>query len=362
MSHHSVADDNDEIKSKVQQKQTGWFSWATNWKWKPTSNEQLKTCENQLFSYVKCKMSKMFVEIKQGVKIWTVVSNEATEDKTLEPLVLVHGFGGGVGLWVLNYEALASKRKVYAFDLLGFGQSSRPKFSTDPDGAEKEFVVSIEEWRRKMGIDKMVLLGHSFGGYLSACYALEHPQNVKNLILADPWGFPERDPEKQRKLPIWVKGLVTLLRPFNPLALVRASGPWGPSLVKKVRSDFNERFKVLDEENEVPILDYIYHCNADYPSGETAFKLLSDNLGYAHRPMLKRIHALDASVPVNFIYGARSWMDHASGRVAQSILQKNQVEVYSVKGAGHHVYADRPELFHQIIDSILDNSPAKESD
>ena len=33
-----------------QQKQTGWFSWATNWKWKPTSNEQLKTCENQLFS------------------------------------------------------------------------------------------------------------------------------------------------------------------------------------------------------------------------------------------------------------------------------------------------------------------------
>jgi len=184
---------------------------------------------------------------------------------------------------------------------------------------------------------------------------------VKNLILADPWGFPERDPDRARKLPLWVKGVITVMRPFNPLALVRATGPFGPYLVKKVRTDFKHRFEVLDEDNEIPILDYIYHCNAAYPSGETAFKLLSDNLGYAYRPMLKRIHELPDSVPVNFIYGARSWMDQSSGRSAQSILSNNDVEVYSVKGAGHHVYADRPKLFHQIVDSILDNSPVEDS-
>ena len=77
---------------------------------------------------------------------------------------------------VLNYATLTQQRQLYAFDVLGFGQSSRPEFSSKPEEAEEEFVKSIEAWREELKIDKMILLGHSFGGYLSSCYALKYPE------------------------------------------------------------------------------------------------------------------------------------------------------------------------------------------
>ena len=57
----------------------------------------------------------------------------------------------------------------------GFARSSRPRFSGKHEEAEQQFVVALEEWRKKVGLERMCLLGHSFGGYLAASYALKHP-------------------------------------------------------------------------------------------------------------------------------------------------------------------------------------------
>lgn len=100
------------------------------------------------------------------------------------PLVLLHGFGGGVALWALNLDSLSSGGPVYALDLLGFGRSSRPQFSTDPREAEDQFVVTLEEWREKVGLEEMVLLGHNLGGYLSAAYALKYPHRFFGLCVS----------------------------------------------------------------------------------------------------------------------------------------------------------------------------------
>ena len=151
------------------------------------------------------------------------------KQKTKAPLVLVHGMGGGVGLWAQNLDALAAKRPVYAFDLLGFGKSSRPNFSSSALLVEMEFIESIEEWRKEMKLDKMVLLGHSLGAYLVSAYALKYPTRIQHLFLVDPWGFPERPSESARssRIPIWARAIATVLSPFNPLAVVRVAGPWG---------------------------------------------------------------------------------------------------------------------------------------
>lgn len=168
---------------------------------------------------------------------------------------MVHGFAGGVALWAQNLDILAKDRTVYAFDLLGkwmhhsclarflaeslrkhsnvlfagFARSSRPKFSRDVTLAETEWVRSIEEWRREMRLDKMILLGHSLGGYLASAYALEHPDRVRHLILVEPWGFIPKPPanERQYAVPMWVRTLAHIASLFNPLTTLRAAGPWG---------------------------------------------------------------------------------------------------------------------------------------
>lgn len=89
---------------------------------------------------------------------------------------MVHGFGGGVGLWVRNLDALSRTCTVYAFDLLGFGRSSRPAFPNDATLSEEQFVNSIEQWRQSLGLERMILLGHSLGGYLATSYSIQYPE------------------------------------------------------------------------------------------------------------------------------------------------------------------------------------------
>jgi pimeloyl-ACP methyl ester carboxylesterase len=158
-------------------------------------------------------------------RLWTVSLNTEKSERT--PIVLVHGMGGGVGLWVQNMDELAKNRPLHAFDLLGFGRSSRPNFSKNAHTVETEFVDSIEEWRQEMNLDKFILVGHSLGAFLASSYSIKHPERVKHLVLVDPWGFQEKMANRASTLPSWIRVILKLAQPFNPLAGLRAAGPLG---------------------------------------------------------------------------------------------------------------------------------------
>lgn len=89
----------------------------------------------------------------------------------------------------MNLEAISADRPLYAIDLLGFGRSDRPDFATEAETVEQQFVYSVEKWRLAMNINCMILLGHSFGGFIATSYAMKYPYRIEHLILADPWGF-----------------------------------------------------------------------------------------------------------------------------------------------------------------------------
>lgn len=325
---------------------SSWF------RWRPTSIMQLSAIEHKIFQCIRSKLESMFVPIRSNeCQIRTIIVNR---NHPRIPLVMVHGMGGGVGLWTLNIDSLATKRTVYAFDLLGFGRSSRPSFSSDAMDAENQFIDAIEEWRQQMKLDKFILLGHSLGSYLATSYAIRHPDRVHHLIAVEPWGFPEKPVQatNQPKLSYWARAVITMARPFNPLAVIRAAGPWGPGLVKKFRPDLKQRFSPLFDDDT--ILNYIYHCNAQTPSGESAFRTMSIPFGWAKYPMILRITDLDKSIPITLVYGSRSWIDSSTGQNVKYLRPDSYVDVQVIQGAGHHVFADRCEEFNSLINEVCD--------
>lgn len=127
-------------------------------------------------------------------------SVERLDEVTDQNLVMLHGYGAGLGFFYRNFEGLSRVKgwKVYALDLLGMGRSSRPPFrlqAKDRQGsiteAEDWFIDALEEWRVQRKIDRFTLLGHSLGGYMAVAYALKYPGHLNKLILASPVGIPE---------------------------------------------------------------------------------------------------------------------------------------------------------------------------
>ncbi|XP_029920433.1 1-acylglycerol-3-phosphate O-acyltransferase ABHD5 [Myripristis murdjan] len=337
-------------------------SWILSWlpSWCPTSLSQLKDAEEKMLKCVKCPFSRQHVRISSGNYLWTLAfpTQPQPQGRPRPPLVLLHGFGGGVALWAQNLDSLSSGRLVYAVDLLGFGRSSRPQFSTDPEGAEEQFLAALEEWREKVGLEEMLLLGHNLGGYLSAAYTLKYPHRVKHLLLVEPWGFPARPENPNHStIPVWIRAMGAFMSPFNPLAGLRLAGPLGPMLVQMIRSDFKQKYSSVFDDNTVS--DYIYHLNAQTPSGETAFKNMTIPYGWAKRPMLERIGQIRADIPISFIYGSRSSIDSDSGYAIKKT--RPDVEITVIRGAGHYVFADQPDDFNQAILRILAKTQTQKS-
>ncbi|CAG9127358.1 unnamed protein product [Plutella xylostella] len=325
---------------------------------------------------LKTAYKRFYVDIGSVVgesdKIWTISLNEESP-KT--PLVMLHGMGAGVALWCPNLDAFAATRPVYAIDLLGFGRSSRPKFSSDAAKVEAQWVDSVEEWRRELNLPQFVLLGHSLGGYIATAYAIKYPDRVRHLILADPWGFPEKPANvyEKHQVPLWVKAVATAVQPLNPLWALRAAGPAGRWLVSKTRPDLSRKFTPYVPDAETVIPEYIHQCNSQTPSGESAFHALMHGFGWAKNPMVKRVNEISPSLPVTVLYGSRSWVDNCTGQINPSLPvtvlygsrswvdnctgqvlaetrpkgAKTYVQV--INGAGHHVYLDKADLFNKYV-------------
>ncbi|PSN70866.1 alpha/beta hydrolase [Corynespora cassiicola Philippines] len=297
------------------------------------------------------RWNSQMVELSGKGRALNEFSVERIGEEVEDTLVMLHGYGAGLGFFYRNFEALSRAEgwKVYALDLLGMGRSSRPAFrihAKDKEAkiieAENWFIDALEEWRIKRGLERFTLLGHSLGGYLATAYALKYPGRLNKLILASPVGIPEDPyavnedlPEPQdstmaneftqdaaetangtkastadnnnflnqrkkgeeaseknqpprRRLPGWISFLWEA-NMISPFSLIRWSGPLGPRLVSGWTS---RRFSHLPEEEAQALHDYSYSLFRQRGSSEYALAYILAPGAFARNPLIRRIQGV----------------------------------------------------------------------
>jgi len=279
------------------------------------------------------------------------------------PLVCCHGFGTGVGQFATVLPAIRRSWRgpVLALDWFGCGASSRPRWSLGfhkkdrPEeleayvrSVELFFIKPLEDWRVAMGFESMVLLGHSIGGYLATCYALEYPERVERLILVSPVGIPRRpvDGNAMMRQVSW-KWKVFLRLWDDGWSPFTAAKIFGRVLMKWYVS---RRYQEASWTPKELLTEYLYTnwTHAANSGGGYSQNTLLQVGAWARCPLIDRVRELKVS-NVSFIYGSRDWVDYASAAAVAETLPRVNVEMLIVADGGHNMMVDNPIGFAEAV-------------
>ena len=96
-----------------------------------------------------------------------------------EALLLIHGMAGSSATWRAVTPQLAKNFRVVAPDLLGHGESAKPR----GDYSLGAFAVWLRDFLDELGIGQATVVGHSLGGGVAMQFLYQHPDYCKRLVL-----------------------------------------------------------------------------------------------------------------------------------------------------------------------------------
>jgi cardiolipin-specific phospholipase len=313
----------------------------------------------------------------------SVSGTELDPSKHDTPLVILHGYMNGALYFYRNLVGLSNHfDTVYSLDTLGCGLSSRgpagllSSLSSKVDNrsledtTEEFFVEALEAWREANGISKMVLAGHSMGGYISVAYSEKYPERVEQLILLSPAGVTR---ENQDEIDDMLNQLSWTQRAaLNSVRYLYSAGVTPASFSRKlptsksrsmVVSYVDRRLPVVKDPDEQQALAEYLHIMAMIPGfGEDMLNRFLTSSAHGVKPTVDRIPLLQVA-KVSFLYGDRDWMDIQGGIDAYeqaSTFGKNgpSIQVYQLQEAGHLLMLDNWRGFHAGVVAMVSGRSA----
>lgn len=251
------------------------------------------------------------------------------------PVIVLHGGpGADHGYLLPGFDTLALGRELVYYDQRGGGRSP---VARDVPVGWREHVADLEALRQLWALDRLIILGYSWGGLLAQLYATEHPDRLERLALVCP-------------APSWRAARDEFERRFAERSLA-------PELVAQRlalrESGLRERDPRAYERRlfELAVVPYFY--DPARASDLTPFRVVGRTQqevwrslnDYDLRPALRRLR-----LPALVLHGEDDPIPIEASRETAALLG---AEFHALDRCGHCPHVERLEDFRRLLDAFL---------
>src|SRR5450759_4946845 len=252
-------------------------------------------------------------------------------------LLFIHGLTGSHRNWAHLVDALNQDHRLLAPDLVGHGASAKPL----GDYSLGAHAATLRDLLDLLDIDRVTLVGHSFGGGIAMQFCYLFPERVERLVLVDSGGLG-RDvspllraatlPGAQWVLPLiassWVRGRV------EAAGRIFTRGGWRAS--PEVTEVWRGFTSLADADTRRAFLATTR--GVIDPGGQTV-------TAHDHLPMT-------IEIPTLIVWGTRDRMIPAwHATTAHQAIAGSRVVLF--EGAGHFPHLDEPARFVQVLGDFI---------
>ncbi len=238
-----------------------------------------------------------------------------TGNKQGAPTILLHGAGLSAAEWFPTYNALGKTLHVYGLDMPGDAGKSLLK---KPPRSIEDYQLSILQILDNLSLEKVILIGHSIGGFFATGFAISYPERTEKLILMGPAATH-----------IQMRWYIRLL-----LQLGGKAGT-GPSARKILQSVTHKGFDL--DPGFIKLMEAV----RDYTNVDMLFPYV-----YSDEELSS------ISVPVHLIIGDKEIICRHKKSIKNAKKKLPGVEIHVIKNAVHMPHMEYPDLINELLISL----------
>ncbi|HYK72042.1 MAG TPA: proline iminopeptidase-family hydrolase [Pseudoneobacillus sp.] len=285
-----------------------------------------------------------FLKVSDG-NIWY---RKVTSSGEKTPILILHGGPGFSSLPLHRLDKLVVNRDVIYYDQLGAGFSKGP---TDPALWNLDrYVEELSQVRKELGLEKIHILGHSWGTTLLASYLLTKPVGVKSAIFSSPC----------LSAPLWAEDAKRLLEQLpvdvqEVITRCEAEGTTDTEEYKTAMKEFSKRFicrvEVSPEERAKRAeLGNLEVYNTMW--GPSEFCVTGNLKSFDCTP---RLHEIETSAL--FLCGRYDEATPESTSYFSSLVPNAKLHI--LEESAHSGYREQPEEYIQVVNEFLSGVEGK---
>jgi pimeloyl-ACP methyl ester carboxylesterase len=253
-----------------------------------------------------------------------------------EVLLLIHGMAGSSETWRSVIAQLSKRYRVIAPDLLGHGQSAKPR----GDYSLGAFAVWLRDLLDELGVSRASIIGQSLGGGVAMQFVYQHPDYCRRLVLISSGGLGQDVGWTLRLLS--APGAELLLPVIAPSPVVRAGN--------KIRGWLSTRSIQSPRGAE---MWSAYSSLTDAQTRQAFLRTLRSVVDYRGQAVsaLNRLH-LTSELPTMVIWGDQDRIIPVEHGYALGDARPGcRLEVLT--GVGHFPHVEKPNDVVELIDDFI---------